>query len=174
MHKNIEFKARCNNPDRIRNLLSQMNADYRGKDHQIDVYFNVLDGRLKLRKGNIESSLIYYKRTDQAGPKQADVNLVEVDRKDASDLESLLETALGIKVIVDKQRDIYFIDNVKFHVDFVKGLGDFIEVEAIDKQGDIGIDRLRRQCEEYMIILGVEPEDLVSKSYCDLLLEKKI
>lgn len=174
MHLNIEFKAECSDPNKIRDLLSQMGADYIGRDHQRDIYFNVLDGRLKLRRGNIESNLIYYQRDNKSGPKQADVNLFQVDRKNAEDLESLLKTALGIRVIVDKQRDIYFIENVKFHLDLVRDLGSFMEVEAIDKEGKIGVDKLREQCDRYIKLFDIKPEDLVSKSYSDLLLEKKI
>jgi predicted adenylyl cyclase CyaB len=171
-HINVEFKARCSNPEGIRHILSRMNADYKGMDHQIDFYFDAPKGRLKLRRGNIENTLIYYEREDKLGPKKAKVNLFEVQRDRSEDLEHLLRNSLGIKVIVDKDRHIYFIDNVKFHVDLVKDLGSFLEVEAIDKEGNIGLDRLKRQSEEYLIILGVEPEDLVSKSYSDLLLER--
>ena len=42
MHLNIEIKARCSNQDSIRNLLLERGADFRGTDHQIDTYFNVL------------------------------------------------------------------------------------------------------------------------------------
>ena len=34
---------------------------------------------------------------------------------------------------MDKKREIYFIHNVKFHIDNVKNLGTFIEIEAIDE-----------------------------------------
>ncbi len=40
-----------------------------------------------------------------------------------SSLKKILAKALGILVVVDKQREIYFIDNVKFHLDTVKELG---------------------------------------------------
>ncbi|HFD33211.1 MAG TPA: CYTH domain-containing protein, partial [Gammaproteobacteria bacterium] len=53
-----------------------------------------------------------------------------------------LTAALGIFKIVDKQRRIYFIGNVKFHIDEVKGLGSFVEIEAIDEDGNIGLEKL--------------------------------
>ena len=41
MHLNIEIKARCAQQDKIRKLLQERGADFRGTDHQIDTYFEV-------------------------------------------------------------------------------------------------------------------------------------
>lgn len=171
MHINVEFKARCEDAERIRSLLAERGADYKGKDHQVDVYFNVPMGRLKLRKGVIENSLIAYEREDYAGAKQSRVRLFQTEPE--SSLEDILTTTLGVKIVVDKERHIYFIDNVKFHVDNVAGLGNFVEVEAIDKQGTIGRERLQEQCDYYRTLLGVRDEDLLAESYSDLLLKKQ-
>ena len=54
---NIEIKARCKDLSRIRKILESRNARYIGKDHQIDTYFKVAQGRLKLREGKIENYL---------------------------------------------------------------------------------------------------------------------
>ncbi len=170
MHINIELKARCSNPERIRKILMDHGAEYRGRDHQTDVYFNVPNGRLKLRKGDIENSLIGYEREDYAGAKQSNVHLFKTEQNTA--LEEILRVALGIKVIINKQRDIYFIDNVKFHVDEVEGLGSFVEVEAIDTEGNIGRNKLQEQCNHYREMLGIMENEMIAQSYSDMLLEK--
>jgi adenylate cyclase, class 2 len=59
---------------------------------------------------------------------------------------------------------------VKFHVDEVVGLGSFIEVEAIEKDGTIWRDKLQEQCTRYLALLGVQNTDLVAESYSDLLI----
>lgn len=170
MHINIEFKARCVNPNTIRATLKERGADYVGEDHQVDVYFKVPNGRLKLRKGSIENHLIYYERPDQAGPKKSDITLF-INQPGPS-LESLLTNALGVLTTVDKRREIYFIANVKFHIDQVQGLGSFVEVEAIDKDGTIGPDKLWGQCNQYLNLLGIPESALISQSYSDLILAK--
>jgi len=124
---------------------------------------------LNLEEENIENSLIGYQREDIAGSKQSNVHLFKTEPNTA--LEAILATTLGVKVIVDKQRDIYFIGNVKFHVDEVQGLGSFVEVEAIDLEGNIGREKLQQQCDKYKAMLGIRDEDLLAKSYSDLLLE---
>ncbi|MFO0468690.1 MAG: adenylate cyclase, partial [Bacteroidota bacterium] len=59
--KLIEIKARCSNPSKVRQLLLQQpNIQFIGVDEQVDTYFKIPSGRLKLREGNIENSLIYY------------------------------------------------------------------------------------------------------------------
>ena len=161
-HTNIEIKAKINNPDRIQGVLRSHKADFKGTDHQIDTYFKVSTGRLKLREGNIENCLIYYQRVDQAGPKQSDVILYKTGLN--SPLKQILTQSLGELAVVDKEREIYFIDNVKFHIDRVNGLGLFMEIEAIDADGDIGKSKLLEQCHYYMQILGISKKDLIINS----------
>lgn len=166
---NVEIKARCQDPSFIRNYLKNHDAFFKGLDHQIDTYFNCSRGRLKLRSGNIENSLIFYKRSDQAGPKTSDISLTKLFKD--SDLGDTLAQALGVKVIVDKKREIYFIKNVKFHIDEVKGLGSFVEVEAIDEKGDIGLEKLNEQCFFYLKEFKINDSDLITNSYSDLINE---
>ena len=171
MDINYEFKATCSNLPEMEAILLKHHPLFIGTDHQADTYFNIGNGRLKLREGNIEHALIYYQRTDTAGAKQSDVTLYQ--HKPDALLKEILQKALGIKVIVDKKRKIYFIENVKFHFDKVEGLGEFIEVEAIDFNGSIGIEKLMAQCKYWAAILGISEKDYIAQSYSDLLLAKK-
>lgn len=168
MHLNIEIKARCPDPAQIHAKLRALRADFRGIDHQIDTYFQLPSGRLKLREGTIERSLIFYERPDQTGPKPSHVRLYQVGTNSA-DLRALLTDALGILQIVDKQRAIYFVDNVKFHVDEVQQLGSFVEIEAIDQDGSLGADHLRQQCDHYLDYLEITSDQLIDRSYSDML-----
>lgn len=169
-HLNIEIKARHSNIAFVRQYLLVQNAAFIGTDHQIDTYFHTQTGRLKLRQGNIENALIHYSRSDNAGPKKSVVTMTHVP--DGEKLKAILQISNGIKVVVDKQREIYFIDNVKFHIDDVKGLGSFVEIEAIDKDGTLGIDLLQKQCAHYIVALQIEENNLLQNSYSDMLMEK--
>jgi adenylate cyclase class 2 len=169
---NIEIKARTSNTAAIRQYLLQQGADCKGTDHQTDTYFIVPHGRLKLRQGSIENNLIYYERNDQPGPKQSDFQLVPV--ADGAPLKALLTKALGVKVVVAKKREIWFIDNVKFHIDELDSLGDFVEIEASNKNADIPVGTLHEQCNRYMQAFGIRDEDLVFNSYSDMLLNSEV
>ncbi|HVF97046.1 MAG TPA: class IV adenylate cyclase [Flavisolibacter sp.] len=171
MHLNFEFKATHANIAEAEKILLALNPVFIGEDHQIDTYFNVPSGRLKLREGTIENALIFYQRSNTAAAKQSDVTLYKHSRNE--DLKESLATALGIKIVIDKRRRIYFIENVKFHFDTVLQLGDFIEVEAIDPTGEIGIDKLKEQCKTYQALFGIAEDSFIAESYSDLLLAKK-
>lgn len=164
----IEIKAHCQHPEKIKTILESNNALFKGIDHQIDTYFQVPKGRLKLREGNIENHLIQYHRPNQAGPKKSSVSLYKTT-PDAS-LKIVLTNALGIKVVVDKKRAIYFIDNIKFHVDQVQGLGSFVEIEAISEDGSMPEATLLAQCEKYIQLFSIADTDLIDVSYSDMLL----
>ena len=165
--KNYEFKAKAADPNKLEQKLLGLNPVFKGEDYQIDTYFNVPSGRLKLREGNIENALIYYERPDISDAKQADIILYK--HSPEKSLKDILTKILGIKTIVDKTRRIYFIENVKFHFDRVKNLGTYVEVEAIDETGEIGLEKLKEQCNKYFLFFGLDKSDLVDKSYSDLI-----
>ncbi|RLD73817.1 MAG: adenylate cyclase [Bacteroidetes bacterium] len=168
---NIEIKARCNDHEVVRKILISGNAEFKGIDHQIDSYFKVNSGRLKLREGNIENALIHYNREDKDEPKESDVLLYKTSKN--SLLKELLTKALDKLITIDKEREIYFIGNVKFHLDKVKELGKFIEIEAIGK-GDEDKSALLQQCKFYLNLFGISKDDLIPFSYSDMLIEKQI
>lgn len=167
---NVEIKARCHNPESIRQYLLANDAEFKGTDKQSDTYFNVPNGRLKLREGHIENNLIFYERNNQSGPKNSLFNLVKVE--DAKGLKEVLTKSNGVKVIVKKTREIYYINNVKFHIDEVPGLGSFVEIEAGNVLVDLSQNELNQQCDFYMQEFKIKQEDLVEVSYSDMLMSK--
>ncbi len=169
-HINIEIKARCCNVDKIREILKQNNADFKGVDNQKDTYFKSNYGRLKLREGNIENSLIFYDREDKSSSKESKVILYKSN--DSNTLKDIFMKSVGVKIIVEKKREIYFIDNVKFHIDSVAKLGEFIEIEAIGSEG-VGKSQLESQCDYYLKLFNIQQQDLISNSYSDMLMEMR-
>lgn len=167
---NVEIKAKCEDLERIRKILEKENAKFEGTDRQIDTYFNTLNGRLKLREGNIENCLVSYDRADETKPKLSSVTLYDTSEKSYT-LKEILTKHFGIKCVVDKQRDIYHIENIKILLDKVEGLGTFIEIEASSaKRRDE--EKLRKQTEEYMKKFGIKKKDLIDISYSDMIQQK--
>lgn len=165
--RNFEFKAKVADLETYENRLLQLKPELKGEDHQIDTYFNVPKGRLKLREGNIENALINYNRANTADAKLSEVILYKHQPDQA--LKDILTLQFGVKIVVDKRRKIYFIDNVKFHFDVVESLGTFIEVEAIDDTNRYTTEELKQQCDHYFQYFGLTQSQLVDKSYSDLL-----
>jgi adenylate cyclase, class 2 len=167
---NIEFKARMRDEKRVRAALKSLHPRVAGTDHQVDTYFNTPSGRLKLRQGIIENALIFYHRENTARVRPSHVLLYEFDDPaQVRTLKKVLAPALGVAAVVDKIREIYFVDNVKINLDRVRGLGKFLEVEAFVKKGNLR--QCRKQAEQMKEMFGVLPEDILSHSYSDLVLE---
>ncbi len=171
-NRNLEIKACHSEHVSIVEFLRNNGAVFKGIDHQIDTYFAVNKGRLKIREGNIENCIVHYNRKNKSGPKLCEYTIIRFKPDDCEliTLKEILTISLGVLTVVEKKREIYFIDNVKFHLDTVKGLGKFIEIEAIET-GKIGAAGLRKQCDYYMKIFGIEKEDLVKVSYSDMMIE---
>lgn len=167
-HLNVEIKAFCRHPEKVRRVLREAGAVLRGTDEQTDVYFRVPHGRLKLRQGTIENALIFYERQDQAGPKKSEVLLYPTAAEESGPLRKILERTLGVRAIVRKKREIYYLENIKFHLDQVEGLGQFVEIEVMDKKGMGDCGTLQQLCEDFMRRFGIETEDLLDRSYSDL------
>jgi adenylate cyclase, class 2 len=165
---NYEFKAKSTQNDAYEAILKNHQADFKGIDTQIDTYFQVPNGRMKLREGNIENYLIHYVRSNDASAKLSEVLLYKSQPE--SELKAILTKALGVKVVVKKERKIFFIQNVKFHLDEVEGLGTFVEIEAIDTDGTHTIHDLQRQCTHFQALLGIETQNMVAISYSDMMM----
>jgi predicted adenylyl cyclase CyaB len=110
------------------------------------------------------AQLVSYERPDQTGPKGSDYTLVPTD--EPSLLKAALTTALGVRRVVDKRREIFLADNVRIHLDDVAGLGAFLEFEAVlDERHDDTSGRA--QVERLMEAFGITGADLLEGSYGD-------
>ncbi len=172
-YKLVELKAMVENVDSARKQLDHLKACHIGTFRQIDTYFDVPKGRLKLREieGSKEAELIYYEREDVTGPKGSDVFILRIRKPET--FKVLLEKVLKKKVIVDKKREIYRYRGTQIHLDTVKDLGKFIEFERKTQGSVKDFHKDEQILEDLMKKLGVKEENLVKESYSDLLLRKK-
>ena len=165
---NFEFKARLNSEPRVREALKKLNARFVGTDHQSDTYFRVPCGRLKVREGRLENALIFYRRSNVRRARRSAVEMMLLPRRNP--LRAILGRALGTLAVVDKWREIYFVKNVKIHLDRVRQLGKFLEVEAISRARDV--KKIRSQARQFQELFGITAKDIVAESYSDLILAK--
>lgn len=166
----VEVKARCAEADteRLRRRVLDIGSKYVGTFHQIDTYFDSPRGYLKLRETEDRPSmLIYYDREKTAEPKESSVLIVEVPNP--SDLKKLLKTSLGVRSVVEKSRRIFHFKGTEIHLDLVKSLGTFIELERLTKKEPNALRKSRRAVILLMKELGINEGDLVKDSYSDLL-----
>ncbi len=169
MGKNIEIKARCHDLNKAVEALEKASIARKAILQQTDTFYNTPKGRLKLRElGTGESFLIPYLRDDEKGPKESQYALLSVAKDELERVKELLTAMYGIRGVVKKQRLLYMFDYVRIHLDDVRGLGRFIELEAVMEQ-----ETPEREAQEkvhyLMRLLNIKDSDLVAKAYIDLL-----
>ncbi|MGY8823391.1 MAG: class IV adenylate cyclase [Candidatus Latescibacterota bacterium] len=163
---NIEIKASYDHVERAEENLNAIGAGPAGTFHQRDTYFHVGEGRLKLRElGPDDGHLIFYRREDIAGPKRSDYEIAKTE--DPQAMRQMLSQIMGIWVEVEKTRQVWLWENVRIHLDEVKGLGQFVELEAVTEEQ--GVEESHRRVETLMRALEITNDQLVEGSYGDML-----
>ena len=164
MSANLEIKARVADPAALRRRVERIATEHLGVDRQVDTYFRVPVGRLKLRESTLSGGqLVPYLRPDVRGARRADYRVIPV--ADAAGTRALLERILGVHRVVRKEREIWLHENVRIHLDRVEGLGDFMELEAVFDGRPAAEAEQQRKVRDLMGKLGIQEPDLVDTSY---------
>lgn len=167
MPKNLEIKIKVNSLKKLKDKLKQKRIGLKKILIQKDVYCSVNKGLLKLRIENGEKSLIYYKRDEKSKKRWSDYQLIKFAE---GDIEKFYKNIFSTEITVSKVRELYIYKNTRIHLDKVKGLGSFIELETLV------IDDLRNaenRFNEMVEILELDTKSQIRASYRDLLLDKK-
>jgi predicted adenylyl cyclase CyaB len=167
MPSNIEIKARVTDLARKRELAERLTQTTPAVLKQHDTFFLCSHGRLKLRElSATEGELIFYHRTDAAGPKESNYSIYRTSSPES--LRALLTAAYGAGKVVIKTRLLYLVGKTRIHLDSVVGLGSFLELEVVLGEDD-SVEAGRREAEKFMSALEIDQADLVECAYADLL-----
>ena len=129
--KNIEIKSPLADRPGTEERLRSLGAKLEWTRRQVDTFYHSPSGWLKLREvEGSRSELISYRRSvEDSGPRESDYHLLRID--EPGELNSVLESSLGILGRVEKQRTLWVYRNTRVHLDRVEGLGDFLELETV-------------------------------------------
>jgi adenylate cyclase class IV len=167
MPTNIEIKAQVGDLADLRKRAEGLSDTPVQIIPQEDTFFNTPNGRLKLRLLTPEfAQLVYYERSDQGGPKRSNYFIHETHLP--SSLKTALSLALGVRGVVRKTRYLYIAGQTRIHLDDVEGLGQFMELEVVLREGQTDAEG-QSIAEELMIRLGIQKEDLLEGAYMDML-----
>jgi len=172
MASNIEIKARVDDSDALKARAETLSEQPLKIIPQEDTFFNTEKGRLKLRVLAPDLGyLIYYERVNQDGPKRSDYHLAET--RDPESLKKALSLALGVRGVVRKTRCLYMVGQTRIHVDDVEGLGHFMELEVVMREGQSDAEG-QAIAEDLMRRLGVREDALIEGAYMDLIEDKSL
>ena len=167
MPRNIEIKARIENLQSLALRVAAIADDGPTLIVQDDTFFVCEHGRVKLRAfSKDDGELIFYRRANQAGPKESTYVLSPTSSPDT--LREALSQAYGQAGRVQKHRTLFLVGRTRVHLDDVKDLGQFLELEVVLEDGEpteAGVAEANR----LMAQLGVAQTQLVKGAYVDLL-----
>ena len=167
MARNDEIKARI---ERIESILPKVAAIADKGPVEIiqdDIFFACPNGRLKLRVVSPgEGELIFYRRSDQTGPKESFYLVYPTTAPDV--LRESLSLAYGEVGRVRKKRTIFHMGRTRIHLDRVENLGTFLELEVVlTEEEEVQIGAAIAQ--DFIAKLGILPDQLIDGAYVDLI-----
>lgn len=180
--RNIEAKFPVDDLTAIQVRALALGAHAAGRLEQVDTYFFAPNGRLKLREVATDHQppaawLIAYQRPDATGARLSAYEMAPVP--DPAALLAVLRPALGVRVRVAKTRDLLLLRHTRIHLDDVRGLGHFVELETLVGPPDARrgataagtLDETEGTQELHQIVasLGLRLAESLAGSYADLL-----
>lgn len=167
MARNVEIKARVNNRNALLQKILTLTNQQPEILEQTDTFFNTPQGRLKLREfSDRPAELIYYERPDGSAPKTSNYSRCPVNN--TAQLKQTLAQAWGVRGVVEKNRWLYIIGQTRVHVDQVKNLGHFMELEVVMRDEQT-IDEGTAIARELLKQLEIKDNTLLARAYIDML-----
>ena len=167
MPRNIEIKARIASVDALLPQARALADTQPVLIEQDDSFFHVPQGRLKLRQfADGSGELIHYLRPDAADAKASDY--VRVPAPDPAALREALARGCGLVGRVRKTRWLLLAGQTRIHLDRVEGLGDFMELEVVLRDGQTDAEGVAI-AEALMHDLGLAQAERLAGAYLDLL-----
>ncbi len=165
--RNVEIKARISSVEALVPRVAALADQGPIEIEQDDTFFVCERGRIKLRAlSATEGQLIFYRRANQAGPKESRFVIAPTASPDT--LRDALTLAYGSAGRVRKHRTLYLVGRTRVHLDRVESLGHFLELEVVLADGespDAGVKEARA----LMTALGLGDDQLIDGAYVDLL-----
>ncbi len=165
--QNFEIKAKLKDRANVEHRLRALGAKCLWTLRQMDTFFNVPRGWLKLREadGRPPELIAYERSTEVAGPRSSFYEVMAL--KDLEGWKRLLGRVLPVDRIVKKERTLWIYQHTRVHLDRVEQLGEFLELETVvegisDREAHLETQRL-------LETLGIERSDLIAVPYKDLL-----
>ncbi len=167
MARNIEIKAHIENVEAVIPKAAALADQGPIEIIQDDTFFTCQNGRLKLRAfSSTEGELIFYRRPDQAGPKESFYLISPTSAPDV--LRESLSLAYGQAGRVRKHRTLFLVDRTRIHLDRVEDLGHFLELEVVLSDGET-VEAGEAIAHDLMGKLGISSAQLIDGAYVDLI-----
>lgn len=166
--KNLEIKLKqgekeiCTN-----NILNK----YIKTLNQKDIYLKTRNKecRVKIRQEDDGNYAINYYRENVEKEKISTYTFYKIESVD--DFMNVFGESVDIELVVEKKRELYLYDNARIHIDDVKNLGKFIEIEIVINN-DEEEKKSQELLEKLMEMLNLNQLEKIAIGYREMLFNK--
>ena len=167
MPVNLELKIKLKSHRKSLKILNNIGAENKGFLNQKDIYYSIPEGLLKLRIENGNESLIFYNRNELRKNRWSEFDYIKFSEYGS---EKLFNKIFETEIIVQKKRQLFLYNNTRIHLDTVKMLGTFLELETLVIKGK---SDAQKRFKHILNLLEIQDLPEIRKSYRDLMIEKK-
>ena len=163
---NLELKIKIQSENELVSKILQNGGKFIKNLEQKDTYFEFKEGLLKLREENGLFQLIKYSRNEKSGDRWSDYSIITLK---GENVDEYLKELFAVETIVEKNRTLYIYENTRIHLDNVKNLGTFLELETVIEK--ITSDEGSKEFDNVVKFLGLDITKEIRASYRDLILQ---
>jgi len=171
--QNVEYKCELRDIDLVRGIIKRIGGRHVFTVKQRDTYYKLFQGRLKKRETEAPPNeppapteppeWIHYHRQDRLSSKLSHFSILDEDEA----RQRFGQRDMPVWVVVEKTRELWMCGSVRVHLDDVKGLGKFLEIEAlVTPRRHIG--RCHRLVRALLAKFGPTLGEPISVSYSDM------
>ena len=164
---NFEVKIRISDYDKIVRTIKSFGAKRKAFLRQTDYYLEMGSRKKKIREINEqEIELISYERIEKKERKDSKYNITKLTTEQKEVLLTQKKPICSVK----KVRELWLYKNTRIHLDHVLDLGNFLELETVvnNRPSEQG----RKEFQEVMDLLKIDPQKSIPFSYSDLILKR--
>lgn len=162
---NLELKCKVGSLRKFRLILRKAGGEYRGVLTQKDIYIKNNRALLKLRLQKEKNELIKYNRDESGRKRWSYYEILNVSGKAP---ENYFKSLFDVETVVEKKRELWIYKNTRIHLDKVKNLGLFLELETLVLNGK---KEAGKRFNEIIRLLKLSTKNQILASYRDLMLK---
>ena len=166
MALNLEIKIKLGSHEPALAVLKELNAEFVKELYQKDVYYKIPRYLLKLRIEDEGESMIRYIRDEVNPDRFSDYEVIYFK---AGGNEKFFNTIFETETVIEKKRLLFMYKNTRVHLDTVKHLGKFMELETLVLDGK---DDAKKRFSFLIDKFSININEQIKGSYRDLKLNK--
>lgn len=168
--KNLEIKLRKGNDEiYIDKILDKYVKTLYQKDTYLKSRYENKEKRIKIRQENEHAYAINYCRENIDSEKISNYTFYKIESVD--DFMNVFGECFEIEIVVEKKRELFLYENARIHLDDVKNLGKFIEIEIVINNEEEEL-KSHDLMDKILNMLNLKNLEKIAVGYKDLLQEK--